>query len=152
MGKFDSLVIHQGDCNEPATMIRAINLLLREFIGNTVMVYVDNILIENNTYKEYIQIVRVLLKTLEKTKMWFKKDKCQIMSKRMELLGHVLHNNGLEADPEKIKKVVDFKTPANRREIQRFMAVVNYLTRFCKDLATKGRYLYEPQGLIKQFK
>jgi len=70
----------------------------------------------------------------------------------MELLGQILYNNGLEADPAKIKKVVDFKTPTNRREIQRFTGVVNYLARFCKDLATKGRCLYELQGSTTQFK
>lgn len=29
--------------------------------------------------------------------------------------------------------------------------MVNYLTRFCKDLATKYRYLHEQKGSIKQF-
>jgi len=75
--------------------------------------------------------------------MMFNKDKCQIMPQRIELLVHVLYNNRLEADPEKFKKVVDFKTPTNRREIQRFIGVVNSLARFCKDLSTKGRCLYE---------
>jgi len=149
MGKFDSRVMQQGDCNAPTIMMRAMNWLLREFIGKTVMVYLDDILIGNNTYEEHIQTVRAVLQTLEKAKMWFNKDKCQIMPQRIELLGRVLHNNGLEADPEKIKKVVDFKTPTNRREIQRFMAVVNYLARFCKDLATKERCLYELQGSTK---
>ena len=93
--------------------------------------------------EEHVQTVRAVLKRLEKAKIWFNKDKCQIIPQRVELLGHVLHNNRLEADPEKIKKVVDFKTWTNRREIQRFMVVVNYLTRFCKALATKGRCLYE---------
>jgi len=152
MGKFDSLVMQQGDCNAPATMMRAMNWLLREFIGKTVMVYLDDILIGTNTCEEHIQTVSAVLKTLEKAKIWFNKDKCQIMPQKMKLLGHILHNNGLEADPEKIKKVVDFKTPTNRREIQRFMGVVNYLARFCKDLATKGRCLYELQGSTKQFK
>jgi len=113
------------------------------------MVYLDDILIGNNTYEEHIQTVRAVLQTLEKDKMWFNKDKYQIMLQKMELIGHVLFNNGLEADPENIKKVVDFKTPTNRREIQRFMVVVNYLARFCKDLATKGRYLYELQESTK---
>jgi len=152
MGKFDSLVMQQGDCNAPATMMRAINWLLREFLGKTVMVYLDDILIGNNTYEEHVQTVRTVLKTLEKAKMWFNKNKCQIMPQRMELLVHVLHNKGLKADPEKIKKVVDFKTHTNGKEIQRFMGVVNYLARFCKDLATKGRCLYELQGSTKQFK
>jgi len=133
-------------------MMRAMIWLLREFIGKTVMVYLDDIRIGNNTYEERIQTVRAVLKTLEKAKMRFNKDKCQIMSQRMELLGHVLYNNGLEAHHEKIKKVVDFKTPTNKREKERFMGVVNYLARFCKDLATKGRCLYELQGSTKQFK
>jgi len=132
--------------------MRAMNWLLREFIGKTVMVYLDDILIENNTYEEHIQTVRAVLQTLEKAKMWFNKYKCQIMLQRMELLGHVLYNNGLEADREKIKKVVDFKTPTNRKDIQRFIGVVNYLARFCKDLANKGRCPYELQGSTKQFK
>jgi len=152
MGKFDSLVMQQGDCNAPAIMMRAMNLLLREFIGKTVMGYLDDILIGNNTYEEHTQIVRAVLKTRENAKMWFNKDKCQIMPKRMELLRHVLHKNGLDAECEKIKKVEDFKTPTNRREIKRFIGVVNYLARFCKDLATKGRYLCELQGSTKQYK
>jgi len=49
MGKFGSLVMQQGDCNAPATMMRAMNWLLREFIGKTVMGYQDDILIGNNT-------------------------------------------------------------------------------------------------------
>jgi len=68
------------------------------------------------------------------------------MPQRMEILWHILHNNGLEADPEKFKKVVDFTPSTNRREIQRFRGMVNYLVRSHKDLATKGRCLYELQG------
>jgi len=117
MGKFDSLVMQQGNCNAPATMMGSMNWLLRVFIGKTVMVYLDDILIGNNTHEEHMQTVMAVLKTLEKAKMWFNKDKCKIIPQRMELLVHVLHNNGLKADPGKIKKVVDFKTPTNRREI-----------------------------------
>jgi len=132
--------------------MRAMNWLLREFIGKTVMVYLDDILIGNNTYEEHIQTVRAVLKTQGKAKMWVNKEKCQIMPKRMELLRYVLHKDRLEADSEKIKNVVDFKTPIHRREIQRFMGMVNYLAIFCKDLATKGRCLYELPGSTKQFK
>jgi len=49
MGKFDSLVMQQGNCNAPATMMRAINWLIREFIGKEEIVYLDDILIANNT-------------------------------------------------------------------------------------------------------
>jgi len=57
IGKFDSLVMQQGDCNAPPIMMRAMNWLLREFIDKTVMVYLDDILIGNNTYEEHMQTV-----------------------------------------------------------------------------------------------
>ena len=82
-GKFDSLVMQQGGCNAPATMMRAMNWILREFIGKTVMIYLDDILIRNNTYEENVQTVRAVLKSAEKAKMWFHKDKCQIMPQKM---------------------------------------------------------------------
>jgi len=77
MGSFDSLVMQQGDYNASATMMRVMNWLLREFIGKTEMLYLDDILIGNNTYEEHIQTVRAVLQTVEKAKLWFNKDKCQ---------------------------------------------------------------------------
>jgi len=50
-------------------MMRAMNWLLREFIGKTVIVYLDDNLIGNNIYKEHIQTVRAVLKALENAKM-----------------------------------------------------------------------------------
>jgi len=93
IGKFNSVVIQQSACNTPATMMRAMNWLLSEFLGKTVMVYLYDILIGNNTFEEHETTVRAVLRKLEKDKMWFNKDKCQIVLPRMKLLGHILHNN-----------------------------------------------------------
>jgi len=57
-------------------MISAMNWLFREFLGKTVMVYLNDILIGNNTYEEHIQTIIKVLKILEKVKIWFNKDKC----------------------------------------------------------------------------
>ena len=47
MGKFDSLVMQQGDCNALATMMRAMNYLFREV--KHAIIYLDDILIVNHT-------------------------------------------------------------------------------------------------------
>jgi len=83
MRKCDVLVMQQSECNTPATMIRAMNWLLREFLGKIVMVYLNDILIGNNNYEEYVQTVRAVLKTMERAKLLFNKDNCQIMLKRI---------------------------------------------------------------------
>ena len=56
MGTFDSLVMQQGDCDAPATMMRAMNSLLREVKDQ--MIDLDNILIANHTYEEHINPIR----------------------------------------------------------------------------------------------
>ena len=56
IGKFDSLVMHQGDSNAPATMMKAMNYLFREVKDQ--MIYLDYILIANYTHEEHINTVR----------------------------------------------------------------------------------------------
>ena len=69
MSKFDSLVIQQGDCNAPATMMRAMNYLLREVKGQ--MIYLDDILIANHSYAEHINSIRQVLRVAKRNKLWF---------------------------------------------------------------------------------
>jgi len=79
IGKFDSLVILQGDCNAPAIMMRAINWLLRHQLNKTCKIYIDDILIATHTYKEHVKAIREIMDILGKAKIWFNKKKCQIL-------------------------------------------------------------------------
>ena len=56
MGKFDSLVMQQGDCNARATMMRAMNYVFREVKDQ--MIYLDDILIAKHTNEEHINTIR----------------------------------------------------------------------------------------------
>jgi len=49
-------------------------------------------------------------------------------------------------DPKKCKKVVDFKVPSNRRELQGILDVVIFLSKFCPELAGWSSTLSELQG------
>ena len=59
MGKYDSLVMQQGDCNTPATIMRAMNFLSRNI--KDLMIYLDDILIANHTYEEHINTIRAVM-------------------------------------------------------------------------------------------
>jgi len=88
---------------------------------------------------------------LGKAKMWFNKKKCQILLSRLEILGYILTEKGLEADPTKIKQIQEYPTPTTRKQLQRFMGIVNYLRRYCPDLASYSTGLAELQGETKRF-
>ena len=59
MWKFDSLVMQQGDCNAPATMMSAMNYLFREVQDQ--MIHLDDILIANQTNEEHINTIRQVI-------------------------------------------------------------------------------------------
>jgi len=79
MGKFDLLVILQGDCNAPATMMSVMNWLLRHQLNKTCKIYIVDILIATHIYKEHVKAIREIMDILGKAKIWFNKKKCQIL-------------------------------------------------------------------------
>ena len=51
-------------------------------------------------------------------------------------MGHLLMADGLKADPEKVKAVLNMPKPTNVKEVQRLVGFVNYLAKFLPQLST----------------
>jgi hypothetical protein len=64
IGTFVSEVMQQGCALAPQTMMRAMSYLLRDYIGDTVMVYIDDILIGTDTYEEHVRITREIMQIM----------------------------------------------------------------------------------------
>ena len=60
MAKYHALGMHQGDCNTPATMMRAMNVVFRNI--QDLMMYHDDILIDNHTYGKHIKTIKAVIK------------------------------------------------------------------------------------------
>jgi hypothetical protein len=48
-------------------------------------------------------------------------------------LGHVLTENGISIDPERIKAITKFPEPSNKTELLRFLGMVNFAARFAEN-------------------
>ena len=53
-GTYRTRVMQQGDCNAPATFMKLMNHIFKDMIGRNIYVYLDDILIFNETKEEHI--------------------------------------------------------------------------------------------------
>ena len=56
--------------------------------------------------------------------------KCHLAQPRVKLLGHMISENGIEADPDKVKALMLLPSPKDTRQLATFIQKVKYLSRF----------------------
>ena len=50
-------------------------------------------------------------------------------------MGHVLSVDGVKPDPQEVEAIVTMPTRANREDLQRFLGVVTYLSKFIPNMS-----------------
>jgi len=120
--------------------------IFKDMVFKDLVIYIDDIIIFSDTYDEHVATLRKVLQRLLDQKFWLKAGKCQFFAKRLDILEHILTPDGLHMDPKKRKKVLDFKVPSNRRELQGILGVSIFLSKFCLELASWSSTLSELQG------
>jgi len=135
-GSFACRVMLQGDTNAPATAMRVIEHVLDGLIGKNVWAYLDDITIFSDTQGDHIPDVREVCQTLQQHKIRASPKKCNFFAEKLTLLGHVIDDQGIHADPEKIRGIQDWFTPKSKKELQKFIGVVIYHAQFLPHLST----------------
>jgi hypothetical protein len=55
--------------------------------------------------------------------------------KKVPFLGHILSENGVSVDPNKVQEVMDWKTPTTGSEVRSFLGLASYYHRFIPDFS-----------------
>jgi hypothetical protein len=132
-GLFEPLVMFFGLTNSPAMFQTMMNNILRDFINEGhVIVYLDNTLIFTDNLEEHRQILRHVLETLEKHKLFLKLEKCDFEKTEIEYLGVIISHNSMQMDPTKIKGIMEWPVPKNVKQVQVFLGFVNFYRQFVR--------------------
>jgi len=62
-------------------------------------------------------------------------EKCIFKCTKIPFFGMVTGENGLEPDPKKVQAILDMKRPENKKDLQSYLGMVNYLARFSPYIA-----------------
>ena len=110
-------------------------------IYKDLIIYIDDIIISSRNYKQHVEALRKVLQRLQYQQFWLKESKCQFCTKRLDILVHILTREGLSADPLKVQEIFDFLEPRDQRQLQAFIGIVNYLSKFLPNLASTAAML-----------
>ena len=122
-----------GPRNAPAYFQQTMNKIFHD-MRDFVAVYIDDIQIISKSMEEHKDHVRRVLQRLKEYRIKLRIDKCEFGMERVKFLGFLVDRFGVEIMDKTKQKVFDFPRPTNRKEVQRFLGLVNYLRKFIPNL------------------
>ncbi|XP_059439799.1 uncharacterized protein LOC132172333 [Corylus avellana] len=116
--------------NAGATYQRLVNWMFQGQIGRNMKVYVDDMLVKSTLATNHIQDLAEAFQALRLYGMKLNPAKCAFGVSSGKFLGFVVSRRGIEANPEKIKAVLDMQAPRSTKQLQQLTGRVAALNRF----------------------
>ncbi|TPX16414.1 uncharacterized protein E0L32_012424 [Thyridium curvatum] len=132
LGHYEYLVMPFGLTNAPASFQNMINDVLRKYLDDFVIVYLDDILIYSKTLEQHRKHVHQVLQALQDANLLVNPDKSQFHVQEVVYLGHLIKPGQVQMDPAKLEAVKDWPVPTNVKEVQSFLGFANYYRRYLK--------------------
>ena len=100
-------------------------------------VYIDDIVVKSAEISSHIADLRKSFDKMCRYGLKMNPRKCAFGVSDGKSLGFIIHEHGIEIDPDRIKSIRNVGPPTCKLEMQKFLGKVNYLRRFIFSLAEK---------------
>uniref|UniRef100_A0A3B1KCG2 ribonuclease H n=1 Tax=Astyanax mexicanus TaxID=7994 RepID=A0A3B1KCG2_ASTMX len=141
MGFWEFNRLPQGVTNAPSTFQRVMEKCMGTMNLKEVLVFLDDLIVFSDTLEEHeSRLMRVLTK-LKDFGLKLSPEKCHFFRRSVRYLGHIVSEDGVETDPEKISALTTWPKPRNIRELKSFLGFTGYYRRFVKDYSKIARPL-----------
>ena len=104
--------------NVGATYQRLVNTMFKALIDKTTEVYVDDMLVKSEWIANHVSDLGEMFGVLRSYQMKLNPFKCAFRVASEFFLGFMVNNKGIEANPEKIKTLLDMRSPVWKKEVQ----------------------------------
>ena len=103
----------------------------------------DDIVVSGRNEAEHDQRLQATLEKLASAGVTLNKAKCVFKKSSITFLGHIISEDGIKADPDKVAAVNDMDVANDVPDLRRFLRMVNQLGKFAPDLASLTQPLRE---------
>jgi hypothetical protein len=137
--------------NAGATYQRCKQHVFRDHIGPTVEAYVDDIVVKSKRVNNLVDNLDISFNCLKEKNIKLNHKKCVFDVPRGMLLGFIVSERGIQANPEKISAITKMGPIRDLKGMQRVMSYLAALSRFISRLGEKALHLYRLLKKSKHF-
>lgn len=138
-GRYRYLRLPYGISSAPEIFQRFINDTLEGIQG--VIAYFDDILVFGQTIEEHNDNLKVVLEKIKESGLTLNLEKSKLCVDKVNFLGHKVSGEGLSPDERKTQAIREMKYPTNKKELQRFLGMMVYLSKFIPNLSKETSQL-----------
>lgn len=123
------------------------NAMCKSFAMEGVEIFVDDLLVYGSSKEEHDRRLEAVLRRAAELGVRFNRDKCVFGAAQVKYLGHTFSEHGMRPDTDRVRAIQNMPPPTNKKDLERILGMINYLSRFISNYAE----LVEPlRNLIKR--
>src|SRR5437660_3489214 len=125
-----------GLCNAPATFQNMIHEVLREFLDQGVVVYLDDILVYSEIEEEHVKLLTKVFTYLAKYNLAVAVHKSVFHVPEVEFLDYMVNGIGISISGETTQAIRDWEIPKNLRGVRAFIGFANFYRQFIRNFSS----------------
>jgi hypothetical protein len=149
---YEFTVVPFGLSNAPVVFMCLMNGVFREYLDKFVIVFMDDILVYSKSEEEHENHLRMVFQVLREHQLYAKLSKCSFYQNIIHYLGHIISEEGIVVDPEKIEAIKGWITPKNVTEVRSFMGLAGYYRMFIAGFSRIAHPITSLQRKGKKFR
>ena len=116
------------------------------------MVYIDDIVIYSETYEQHVIHTKLVLSKLRQAGLKIKWEKCEWAMNEITYLGFIIGNGQIRPSELKTKALFHYTQPKTKKQIHRFVGLVNFYRNFIENYAEVAAPLIKALDKKAKFK
>ena len=136
-GKYVFKVLPFGIFNAPWVFQLVMSLGFANFgEGSGLLVYMDDVIVCSATWEAHLRLLEDMFRALQAAGLTLKPSKIHFGPKKVHYLGHVLSADGICVGEDRVKAIIDVKTPTTIKKLRSVLSTTNFVRKFIPNLAT----------------